>query len=133
MLARRFCIFNAGLKVDVSREISTMIMTSNDENVRSCKRHTIVHRAFFFWRSLCPFLASRVTTMSLDTYQSSHSYVLQHILSIIASVLMLSLKSLVARNYVLITTLLQSAYLNFSPSTTKCYKKHFTDSTFQYG
>jgi len=37
MLARRFCVFNAGLKVDAAGEISTMIMTSNDENVRSCK------------------------------------------------------------------------------------------------
>jgi len=26
MLARRLCIFNAGLKVDAAREISTMIM-----------------------------------------------------------------------------------------------------------
>jgi len=66
MLARRFCVFNAGLKVDTAREISTMIMTSNDENVRSCKRHTVVRRAFFFWLSLCPFLASRLTTVSLD-------------------------------------------------------------------
>jgi len=42
MLAKRFCVFNAGLKVDAAREISTMIMTSNGENVRSCKRHTVV-------------------------------------------------------------------------------------------
>jgi len=49
MLARRFCIFNAGLKVDVAREILTMIMTSNDENVPSCKRHTVVCRAFCSW------------------------------------------------------------------------------------
>jgi len=66
MLARRFCVFNAGLKVDTAREISTMIMTSNDENVRSCKRHTVVRRVFCFWWSLCPFLASRLTTVSLD-------------------------------------------------------------------
>jgi len=39
MLARRFCIHNVGLKVDAAREILTVIMTSNDENVRSCKRH----------------------------------------------------------------------------------------------
>jgi len=64
MLARRFCVFNAGLKVDAAREISTM--TSNDEYVRLCKRHTVVHRAFCFWRPLSPFLASRLTTVSLD-------------------------------------------------------------------
>jgi len=38
MLARRFCVFNVGLKVDAAREISTMIMMSNDENVHSRKR-----------------------------------------------------------------------------------------------
>jgi len=58
MLARRFCVFNAGLKVDAAREILTVIMTSNDKNVRSCKKHTVVRRAFCFWRSLCPFLTS---------------------------------------------------------------------------
>jgi len=47
MLTRRFCVFNAGLKVDAAREILTVIMTSNNENVRSCKRHTEVRRAFF--------------------------------------------------------------------------------------
>jgi len=66
MFARRFCVFNAGLKVDADREILNVIMTSNDENVRLCKRHTAVRRAFYFWRSLCPFLASRLTTVSLD-------------------------------------------------------------------
>jgi len=48
MLARRFCVFNAGLKVDAAREISTMIMTLNDENVLSCKRHTVVVARFGF-------------------------------------------------------------------------------------
>jgi len=67
MLARRFCVFNAGLKVDAAREILAVIMTSNDKNVCSCKRHTVVRRAFCFWRSLCPFLASRLTTVSLDS------------------------------------------------------------------
>jgi len=71
MLARRFCIFNAGLKVDAAGEISTMIITSNDENVRSCKRHTVVRRAFCFWQSLCPFLASRLITVSFDIMASS--------------------------------------------------------------
>jgi len=58
MLARRFCVYNEGLKVDAAQETLTVIMMSNDENVRSCKRHTVVHRAFCFWRLLCPFLAS---------------------------------------------------------------------------
>jgi len=51
MLARRFCVFDAGLKVDAAREILTVIMMSNDKNVRSCKRHTVVRRAFCFSRS----------------------------------------------------------------------------------
>jgi len=58
MLVKRFCVYNAGLKVDTAREILTVILTSNDENVCSCKRHTVVHHAFCFWQSLCPFLAS---------------------------------------------------------------------------
>jgi len=66
MLARNFCVFNAGLKVDAAREIFTVIITSNDKNVHSCKRHTVVRRAFSFWQSLCPYLASRLTTVSLD-------------------------------------------------------------------
>jgi len=66
MLARRFCVYNAGLKVDAAQEILTVIMTSNDENIRSCKRHTLVCHAFCYWRSLCPFLAPRLTTVSLD-------------------------------------------------------------------
>jgi len=48
MLARRFCVYNMGLKVDAAREILTVIMTSNDENVRSCKRHTVVRHVFCF-------------------------------------------------------------------------------------
>jgi len=48
ILARRFCIYNAGLKVDAAQEILTVIMTSNDENVRSCKRHAVVRCAFCF-------------------------------------------------------------------------------------
>jgi len=35
MLARRFCVYNAGLKVDAAREILTVSMMSNNENVRS--------------------------------------------------------------------------------------------------
>jgi len=38
MLARGFCVYNAGLKLDVARKILTVIMMSNDENVHSCKR-----------------------------------------------------------------------------------------------
>jgi len=68
MLARRFCVYNMGLKVDTAREILTVIMTSNDENACSCKRHTVVHCVLCFWRSLCPFLSSRLTTMSFDMY-----------------------------------------------------------------
>jgi len=70
MLARTFCVYNAGLKVDTAREILTVIMASNDENVRSCKRHTvaIVCCTFCFWRSLCPFLALWLTTVSLDMH-----------------------------------------------------------------
>jgi len=66
MLARRFCVFNAGLKVEAAQDILTVIMTSNDKNVRSCKRHTVVRRTFCFWQSLCPFLDLRLTTVSLD-------------------------------------------------------------------
>jgi len=66
MLARRFCVYNASLKIDTVQEILTVIMTSNDENVRSCKRHTVVCHAFCFWWSLCLFLALRLTTVSLD-------------------------------------------------------------------
>jgi len=40
MLERRFCVYNVGLKVDAVREILTVIMTSNDKYVSSCKRHT---------------------------------------------------------------------------------------------
>jgi len=67
MLARRFCVFNVGLKVDAAREILTVIMTSNDENICLCKRHTVVCHTFCFWQSLCPFLALQLTTVSLDT------------------------------------------------------------------
>jgi len=48
MLARRFCVYNEGLKVDTAREILTVIMRLNDENIHSCKRHTIVRRVFCF-------------------------------------------------------------------------------------
>ena len=67
MLERRLCVYNAGLKVDASREILTVVMTSSYENVRSCKRHTVVCRAFCFSDALCSFLALRLTTVSLDT------------------------------------------------------------------
>jgi len=66
MLERRFCVYNADLKVDSAQEILTVIMMSNDENVRSCKRHTVVRCVFCFWQLLCPFLASPLTTLSLD-------------------------------------------------------------------
>ena len=56
MLARRLCVYNAGLKVGARREISTVVMMSYYENVRSCKRHTVVRRAFCFWRFTLLFL-----------------------------------------------------------------------------
>jgi len=74
MLARRFCVCNVGLKVDAAQEILTVIMTSNDENIRLCKRQAVARRAFCFWRSLCPFLASRLTTVSLDLWQQACTY-----------------------------------------------------------
>ena len=40
MLERRLCVYNAGLKVDTSREILTVVMTSYYENVCSCKTHS---------------------------------------------------------------------------------------------
>jgi len=45
MLARMFCVYNVGLKVDMAREILTVIKTSNDENVFLYKRHS--HVLFF--------------------------------------------------------------------------------------
>ena len=56
MLARRLCVYNAGLKVDVSREILTVVMLA-----RSCQKHTVLCRVL-----LCSILASGLTTMSLD-------------------------------------------------------------------
>jgi len=56
MLARRLCVYNAGLKVDTSGEILTVVMTSYYENVRSCKRHIVVCRALCFWRFTSLFL-----------------------------------------------------------------------------
>jgi len=67
MLARKLSVHNAGLKVDASQEILTVVMTSYYENVHSCKRHTVVCRVFCFWQLLCSFLASRLTTVSLDS------------------------------------------------------------------
>ena len=65
MLERRLCVYNAGLKVDASREILTVVMMSYYENVYSCKRHTVVRRTFCFWRFALLFL---VTTVSLDIH-----------------------------------------------------------------
>ena len=48
MLARRLCVYNAGLKVAVSWEILTVIMTSYYENVWSCKiKHSSLWRVLF--------------------------------------------------------------------------------------
>jgi len=54
-----------GLKVDAAREILTVIMKSNDENVRLCKTHSSLS-CILFLAIACPFLASQLTTMSLD-------------------------------------------------------------------
>jgi len=75
MLARRFCVFNAGLKVDAVQEILIVIMTSYDENVRSCKKTHSSSSRIFFWRSLCPFLALRLTTVSLDTSNDTSDFI----------------------------------------------------------
>jgi len=56
MLERRLCVYNVGLKVDTSQEILTVVMMPYYENVHSCKRHTVVHRAFCFWRFALLFL-----------------------------------------------------------------------------
>jgi len=56
MLARRLYIYNAGLKLDTSWEILTVVMTSYYENVCSCKRHTVVRHTFCFWRFASLFL-----------------------------------------------------------------------------
>jgi len=56
MLARRLCAYNADLKVDTSEEILTVVMTSYYENIRSCKRHTVVRCVFCFWRFALLFL-----------------------------------------------------------------------------
>ena len=56
MLERILCVYDAGLKVDVSREILTVIMTSYYEIARSCKRHTVVHRVFCCWWFALHFL-----------------------------------------------------------------------------
>jgi len=56
MLARRFCVFNVSLKVDAAREIITVIMTLNDENVSLRKRHTVVWSRVLFLATALPFL-----------------------------------------------------------------------------
>jgi len=66
MLERRLCVYNAGLKVDTSRKILTVIMASYNENVHSCKRHTVVCRAFCFWRF--PFLFLRLATYYCESW-----------------------------------------------------------------
>jgi len=41
-------VYNAGLKVDAAREILTVVMMSNEENICSCKRHRAVRHVFVF-------------------------------------------------------------------------------------
>jgi len=67
MLARRFCVYNAGLKLKwLERYWLWLWHQMTKINVRSCKRHTVVPHVFCFWQSPCPFLTSRLTTVSLD-------------------------------------------------------------------
>ena len=56
MLERRLCVYNAGLKVDASQEILTVITMHYYENVCLCKRHTVIYRVFCFWRFALLFL-----------------------------------------------------------------------------
>jgi len=46
-VGKKVLCLQCGFKVDTVREILTVIMTSYDENVRLCKRHTVVRRARF--------------------------------------------------------------------------------------
>jgi len=39
-VGKKVCVYKVGLKVDEAREILIVIMTSYDENVHSCKRHS---------------------------------------------------------------------------------------------
>jgi len=75
MLARRLRVYSAGLKVDTSREILTVIMTLYYKNIGSCKRHTVVHRAFCFWRFTLLFLGLATHTVSLDL---AHTILMYH-------------------------------------------------------
>jgi len=75
-VGKKVFVFNVGLKVDAAQEILTVIMTSNDKTICSCKRHTVVCRAFCFWRLLCPFLALRLNIVSLDPVSLSLSLTL---------------------------------------------------------
>jgi len=54
MLARRLCVYNAGLKVDASREISTVVMTSYYENVCSCVLFLAIRFALSWPRDSLP-------------------------------------------------------------------------------
>jgi len=56
MLGRRFCVYNMGLNVDMAQEILTVIMTSNDENFCSCKRHNSSLLRVLFLEIALPFL-----------------------------------------------------------------------------
>jgi len=64
MLARRLHVYNAGLKVDASREILTVVMTPHYKIVPSCKRHAVVCHVYCFWRFALLFLG--LATVSLD-------------------------------------------------------------------
>jgi len=52
MLARRLCIYNVGLKVDVAQEISIVIITKKFARVKD----TVVLCVFCFWQFTLPYL-----------------------------------------------------------------------------
>jgi len=48
-VGKKIVCLQCRLKVDASQEILTVVMMSYYENVRLCKRHTVVCPAFCFW------------------------------------------------------------------------------------
>jgi len=64
MLARKLCVYNAGLKVDATQELLTVVIMKMFARVKTHK--FVMH--FVFGDLLCSFLASRLTTVSLDDF-----------------------------------------------------------------
>ena len=61
MLARSLCVYNAGLKVNASQELFTVVMTSYYKIICLCKRQ---HGSSSRFDLLCAFLVSRLITLS---------------------------------------------------------------------